>query len=308
VNEASSTSGSGAYLQRVPIAIVMLSFNEAHNMEAVLRNLRDWAQEIFLVDSYSTDDTVDVALRHDVHVVQRKFNGFGDQWNFALRELPIKAPWTMKLDPDERLTDRLKANIAEKLAQTSATGIAFDRRLWFMGKPLPIKQEIVRIWKTGSCRFTDVTVNEHPIVDGKIDRAEGVLEHHDSPDLHHWIDKQNRYTSAEALSLYFGKSLAATPRLLGSRIQRRMWFKKNFMRIPFRYAMTWVVNLVQVRVWRSGKTGFAWARLRVWARRMKEDKIDEMRYSGRPICVPRQLCGQPHPGAIQAERHGTDES
>ena len=51
---------------------------------------------------------MDIALRHGVYVVQRKFDGFGDQWNFAL-QLPIAAPWTMKLDPDERLTDELKA-------------------------------------------------------------------------------------------------------------------------------------------------------------------------------------------------------
>ena len=94
-----------------PVAVVMISLNEGHNLEAVLQNLAGWAQEVFLVDSYSQDDTVDIALRHGVQVVQRRFRGFGDQWNFALRELPITAPWTMKLDPDERLSDELKARI-----------------------------------------------------------------------------------------------------------------------------------------------------------------------------------------------------
>jgi len=47
--------------------------------------------------------------------VQRRFRGFGDQWNFALRELPITAPWTMKLDPDERLSDTLKQEIASAI-------------------------------------------------------------------------------------------------------------------------------------------------------------------------------------------------
>src|SRR6202022_3823130 len=88
-----------------PIAVVMIALNEAHNMESVLQNLAGWAQEVFLVDSYSSDGTVDVALKHGVHVVQREFRGFGDQWNFALRELPITAPWTMKFDPDERLSE-----------------------------------------------------------------------------------------------------------------------------------------------------------------------------------------------------------
>ena len=94
-----------------PVAVVMISLNEGHNLEAVLENLKGWAQEVFLVDSYSQDDTVDIALRHGVQVVQRRFRGFGDQWNFALEHLPITAPWTMKLDPDERLSDELKANL-----------------------------------------------------------------------------------------------------------------------------------------------------------------------------------------------------
>jgi glycosyltransferase involved in cell wall biosynthesis len=62
----------------------MISLNEGHNLDAVLRNLTGWARQVFLVDSYSQDDTVDIALRYGVHVVQRKFLGFGDQWNFAL--------------------------------------------------------------------------------------------------------------------------------------------------------------------------------------------------------------------------------
>src|ERR1700693_6205605 len=128
---------------RVPVAVIMISLNEAHNMEAVLQNLRDWAKEIFLVDSYSSDGTVDIALRHGVNVVQRRFRGFGDQWNFALRELPISAPWTMKLDPDERLSDTLKQEIAAAIIADDVDGLSFDRRLWFMNRSLPVKHHLV---------------------------------------------------------------------------------------------------------------------------------------------------------------------
>ena len=58
-----------------PLAVVIISLNEGHNMEAVLKNIRGWAQEVFLVDSYSQDDTLDIALRYGVHVVQRRFRG-----------------------------------------------------------------------------------------------------------------------------------------------------------------------------------------------------------------------------------------
>ncbi|RYZ33892.1 MAG: glycosyltransferase [Sphingobacteriales bacterium] len=122
-------------------------------MDAVLQNLAGWAQEVFLVDSCSADDTVGIALRHGVHVVQRRFRGFGDQWNFALGELPITAPWTMKLDPDERLTYELKTSIKSLIAAGRTDAIIVQRRLWFMGAVLPISQPILRVWRTGKRFF-----------------------------------------------------------------------------------------------------------------------------------------------------------
>lgn len=282
-----------------PVAVVMISLNEEHNMEAVLENLKDWAQEVFLVDSFSSDATVDIALRHGVHVVQRPFKGFGDQWNFAINDLPIKATWTMKLDPDERLSEDLKANISAAVAEDDADGFSFNRRLWFMGKPLPIRQEVLRVWKTGRCRFTDVAVNEHPLVQGSVRHIPGDMEHFDSPDLQHWIEKQNTYTSAEAIARFRCAGYAVDPKLFGARLERRMWFKKNFFLIPFRYQVLLLVNILRVKPWVSGYAGVAWARLRVWVRRMIEDKLLEMRATGKEIKMPKSNLGSPHPDVEQ---------
>ncbi|WP_240125145.1 glycosyltransferase family 2 protein [Thermomonas alba] len=264
-----------------PVAVVMISLNEAHNMEAVLANLEGWAQEVFLVDSHSADDTVDIALRHGVHVVQRRFRGFGDQWNFALRELPITAPWTMKLDPDERLSDELKRNLADAMRRGEVDGFTLQRRLWFMGRPLPVRQEILRVWKTGRCRFSDVLVNEHPLLDGRSIPVVGELEHHDSPDLEHWLHKQNKYTTAEALAAVRGDALSVQPSLFGGSAQRRMWLKRHFFKIPFRYALVFLYYLVFAGVWRAGRVGLIWARLRADVYRFRQYKIFEMQVTGR---------------------------
>ena len=282
-----------------PVAVLMISLNEAHNMEAVLSNLKGWAQEVFLVDSYSADETVDIALRHGVHVVQRRFRGFGDQWNFALRELPITAPWTMKLDPDERLSDALKRNLADAMRRGEADGLAMQRRLWFMGRPLPVRQQILRAWKTGTCRFSDVLVNEHPLVEGRVQPVAGELEHHDSPDLEHWLHKQNKYTSAEALAAVRGDALPVPPRLFGNALQRRMWLKRHFSRIPFRYALVFLYYLVFSGIWRAGYIGLIWARLRADVYRFRQYKIFEMRATGgmpgRALLAP----GHPDPRVQQ---------
>jgi hypothetical protein len=284
-----------------PVAVVMISLNEAHNMDAVLRNLAGWAQQVFLVDSCSADDTVSIALRHGVHVVQRRFKGFGDQWNFALNELPINAPWTMKLDPDERLTDELKASIERLVNHGSQAGIVIQRRLWFIGSVLPVQQPILRVWRTGTCRFTDVAVNEHPLVHGRISNATGYLEHHDSPDLSHWLTKQNRYTTAEAVSQFEGLALALPPKLLGSALERRMWLKRNFWKVPGRYVILFLYHLVVVAAWRTGRVGWIWARLRTEVYRMWEYKRYEMEQLGHvPIKIPTHS-GEPDSRVQQFE-------
>lgn len=264
-----------------PVAVVMISLNEAHNMESVLQNLKGWAQEVFLVDSYSQDDTVDIALRHGVHVVQRRFRGFGDQWNFALRELPITASWTMKLDPDEQLTDELKANLLAAMQANKADGFSLTRRLCFMGRPLPVRQTLVRMWRTGNCRFTDIDVNEHPLVTGRIAPVQSEMDHHDSPDLEHWLEKQNRYTTTEALIAYHQLPFAGMPRLLGTAFQRRMWLKKHFHLLPGRYSLLFLYCWLWLGAWRAGWVGYAWAWLRADVMRLRDYKRREMEITGR---------------------------
>lgn len=282
-----------------PVAVVMISLNEGHNMEAVCRNLAGWAQEVFLVDSYSRDNTVDIALHHGVHVVQRRFRGFGDQWNFALRELPITAPWTMKLDPDERLTNELKREIVDVVSSTDYDAFFLKIRLRFMGRPMPVWLNLLRLWRTGRAIISDVIVNEHIKVMGRIGSLQYEIEHHDSPDLEHWLEKQNRYTTAEAIMAYNRFPLAEIPRLLGSHLQRRMWLKKNFHRLPLRFFILFLYHWLWRGAWRAGWVGYAWARLRSDVSRIKEYKWREMELTGRVPTKRFYGPGEPDPRVPQ---------
>lgn len=258
-----------------PVAVVMISLNEAHNMPEVLDNLAGWAQEIFVLDSFSTDDTVEIARARGVHVAQRRFDGFGSQWNAAL-ELPITSPWTMKLDPDERLSDKLKAELSSAMAAGRSTGLSLHRRLWFMGRPLPITQEITRVWKTGACRFTDVAVNEYPILDGPVTPVDGYMEHLDSPDLGHWLDKQNRYSTSEAEIKFHARPLADKPRLFGTKMQRWMWLKANVDKFPARFTLIFLYYFLLKGLWRAGFVGYVWSRLRADVYRLQYYKFREL--------------------------------
>lgn len=289
------------------VAVIMISRNEAHNMDAVLDNIEGWAQEVFLVDSYSTDKTVDIALSRGVHVVQRTFGGFGDQWNFAINNLPISAPWTMKLDPDERLTPELKASIERAIEKDANDGLIVRIRLWFLDNPLPATLKILRVWRTGKCRCSDVDVNEHLLVDGDSRLITGDLEHHDSPNLHHWYEKQNRYTTVEAAMAYKGERLSTAPNLFGTPLERRMWLKNIYRNIPFRHLLMFFYCYFLQGAWRAGRAGIVWARLRSDVFRMIENKTEDMKNLGEAYMPPAEVRGAPHPDALQADQQNKNE-
>jgi hypothetical protein len=269
-------------MDKLPISVVMLTLNEEYHLPQVLENVQPWVSQVFVVDSFSSDRTVEIAKAGGASLVQRKFTNFGDQWNFALRELPIATTWTMKLDPDERVDNELVLNIRKAcLAQVPYDGYTMRLRNWFMGKPLHVYLRLLRLWKTGKCRFSDVLVNEHPIVEGSIGHLRGTLEHYDRPSLHEWFEKQNRYTTMEAVRIVRGDAMAVEPRLLGSTLQRRMYLKRIFFSVPFRYQLLYLYNLFCKGAWRDGEEGFAWAHLRTEVMRARELKAREIRKTGR---------------------------
>jgi hypothetical protein len=142
-----------------------------------------------------------------------------------------------------------------------------------------------------------VLVNEHPLVDGAtIGHLKGDLEHYDSPSLEHWLDKQNRYSSAEARSIVSGARLSDEQKLFGTSLERRMWLKKNFKHFPLRFrALFWAHYLGQ-GAWRGGREGLIWARLRVDVQRMIEYKVIELRRNGpEPLPAPVRPAGVPDP-------------
>ena len=145
-----------------------------------------------------------------------------------------------------------------------------------MDRMLPVSIRDLRLWKTGTARFSNVAVNEHPIVDGPSGDISSFIEHHDSPDLDHWWEKQNRYTTAEALSAYMNEDLADVPKFFGTNFQRRMWFKKKFWSIPFRYQLLFLYHYIYLSAWKSGWVGYAWSRLRSDVYRYTEYKYREM--------------------------------
>lgn len=261
---------------KVSLTVIMITYNEEFHIEKAIDNVSDIADNIFIVDSFSSDRTLDIALKKGVSIIQRQFTNFGDQWNFALQNCPFKNDWTMKMDPDERLTDELKNEIISKINQDNINNaFEFRRRLWFMGKPLHVYSKVLRIWKTGMCKFSDVLVNEHPIIDGSVGYLKGIMEHLDSKDLETWLRKQNIYSTMEAITIYKKRELAANPNIFGNSLERKMFFKKIFFKIPFKYQFITYYNFLLKGAFRSGSLGWKWSKIRSIVYRLREYKAIE---------------------------------
>ncbi len=279
-------------MKKSPVTVIMLTLNEEFNLSGAIKSIKDWVEDIFIVDSCSTDRTVDIALEHGVSIVQRTFTHFGDQWNWAIERLPIKTPWVLKLDADERVSAELKKEIEAVVSnEPEENAFVIPVRLWFMGKRMHPKIHAVRLWRRHKARYSHVIVNEHLIVDDMVGRLKNCIEHLDSPNLHRWYEKQNRYTTMEAIMRVRGDAPAAEPRLFGSSLERRMMLKNIFYRVPFRYQMQWLHEaFFRGAIW-DGAAGRRWIRLRVEVMRAIELKMREMRTTGVVPEIPKASRG-----------------
>jgi glycosyltransferase involved in cell wall biosynthesis len=207
------------------ISVIILTFNEEANIREAIDSVRGWAKEVFVVDSLSTDATID-RIREiadpGVGVVQHPFESYSQQWNWALKGLPLTGDWTLKLDADERVTPEFKAELSGLLPKLSqdVDGIYFRRRIQIVGGWIEsgaVRENYdMRMWRTGGAEFENRPINEHALVKGKTVRVKSFVDHCDAKSLTEWIDKQNRYTSLETLSRLRGDfSGAITPRLFG---------------------------------------------------------------------------------------------
>src|SRR3989344_7490356 len=121
---------------KLPISVIILTYNEELNIGNCLKSVADWANEIIIVDSFSADKTLEIAKKHTNKIAQRTFVNQAEQFNWALDNLEIKNEWILRLDADEYLTEELKNEITEKLKNVSEniSGFYIKRRVYFMGR------------------------------------------------------------------------------------------------------------------------------------------------------------------------------
>ena len=188
----------------VPVTATIITFNEAANIQAALESL-SWADEIVVVDSESTDDTVAIARRFTEHVIVRPWPGYIAQKNFAAAQ--ARHDWIFSLDADERVTPGLAAEITS-LVRTGpgAAGYRVPRVTFHLGRWMrstdwyPDYQ--LRLYDRRRGQWSGRYVHESVTADGPVQDLRGELQHYAYRDLAHHFQTMDRYTTLAARQMF----------------------------------------------------------------------------------------------------------
>ena len=184
------------------LSVVIITLDEADDLPRCLRSV-EWADEIVVVDSGSTDGTLDLCREHPkVRLVEQAFLGFGPQKRFAVGQ--ASHDWILSLDADEVVTPALADEIRSFLAADTASlaGATLTRRMVFLGRAFrhghDARQRILRLFDRRQGEFTEDAVHEKVVVRGATRALSGDLLHYSYRDLADYFDKFNRYTTLMA--------------------------------------------------------------------------------------------------------------
>jgi glycosyltransferase involved in cell wall biosynthesis len=194
----------------LPITVVIPVKNEAANLGKCLATLDGFA-EVVVVDSASTDKTVEIARAADATILDFRWpGGFPKKRNWVLQTFNFKTEWILFLDADERPTPAFKAAAAGAVAKTDYAGFWLRYRNHFMGRVLKygIPQRKLALFRAGCGGYEriddsgwsalDMEVHEHPLLNGPVGDIAEPIEHQDFRGLHHFIARHNEYSSWEA--------------------------------------------------------------------------------------------------------------
>jgi len=258
---------------KVPMSVIVPTRNEEMNIRRCLESIR-WVDEIFVVDSESRDNTVQIAKEYTDNVVMFRWNGkWPKKKNWSLEKLPLSQEWVLFLDADEQVTPEVAKEIRQVTSsETDFSGFLVEYDFYFLGKLLKhgvslwkcvlFKRRLGRFEKIDVPEVTgyDVEVDEHPVIKGKVGKLKNKMIHHDFKDLHHFFDRHNTYSDWEArLRAYKtkrNKEKEIRASLFGSEIERRRFLKRLFFKLPARPIIYFLYSYLIKGGFLDGKTGY----------------------------------------------------
>ena len=226
-----------------PVTVTVITLNASQHIRQCLESVR-WADEIVIVDSGSTDDTLTIARTFTDRIVHHDWAGYGPQKQFAVSQ--AQHDWILSLDADESLTPELAEN-TRRLLQEGPSLYAYQLRRCnqFMGHWLRHGEGypdlVLRLFDRRHACWSDDVVHEKIIYNGHVGELAGDLLHRSENGIAAYIDKQNRYSSLQAEKLYGQGVRASVAQLLFSPTLR--FIKFYFIRCGFLDGLPGLVHI-----------------------------------------------------------------
>lgn len=193
------------------ITPLVLTYNEAPNIGRTLQRL-SWAKETLIIDSFSTDDTLDIARSFpSVRILQRKFDTFAGQCNFGLEA--IRSEWVLSLDADYVLSEPLVQEMAALVPDAATAGYRVAFKYCIGGRPLraTLYPPRVVLYRREKARYLDEGHGHRVQIDGRIGQLQGVIYHDDRKPFVRWLNEQDKYMRRESRHLLQTPARELTP-------------------------------------------------------------------------------------------------
>ncbi|BCS95594.1 glycosyl transferase [Desulfoluna limicola] len=276
----------------IGLTVIIITYNESKHIRRCLESVQDIANDVFVVDSFSTDDTEAICRDMGGQVLKNNFVNHATQFNWALQNCPIETKWVMRLDADEYLLPELVDELRNKLPilRPNISGLYMKRRVHFSGKWIRYGAYyptwLLRVWRHGDAVCEQRWMDEHI----KLLRGESLHLKNDFVDdnlhgLTNWVSKHNGYASREAIDLMnmteqFLDQDEVPMRLFGSQEERKRWLKYRYVQFPlFLRPFIYFFYRYFIKLgFLDGKEGLVWHFLQgFWYRFLVDAKLMELR-------------------------------
>jgi glycosyltransferase involved in cell wall biosynthesis len=271
------------------LTVVILTFNEEKHIERCILSLGGIAQRVVLIDSFSTDRTIEIATRLGAEVLQNPWVNYATQFQWGLDHGQIQTEWVMRMDADEYLYPELVQELQQKLPfiPSEITGLYIKMRLIFMDTWIKrgyYPMRLLRFWRNGVGYIQQKWMDEHiRLRHGTTTMLEYDMADHNLNQLHWWTTKHNNYAIREAIDRLnrennFLSDTHDNEYMVGN---KRKWYKSLYMRLPlfirpflyFFYRYFFRLGFLE------GKTGLVWHILQgFWFQFLVDAKIFQIKH------------------------------
>lgn len=230
-------------MSKLPISVIVLTYNEENNIGDCLESVHGWVEDVFVVDSYSGDKTLEITRKYTDKIHKHPFENYSTQRNWALENLPIKSEWILNLDADHRVTEQLRTELSNLFSEgidENIKGFLISRRTIFMGRWIkhgghyPVYHGILFRKGYGYCE--NRLYDQHFVIEGQVKTLKADLIDIITDSLTKFVERHNKWATLEAIESLTqetsNKSNTIKPDIFGNAIEKRRFFRDLYSRLP----------------------------------------------------------------------------